>query len=106
MLESMQQQFNIIEGKTKDKELDDRINDLVNDSYGFIYALSNFVSPPLGSLVYMKLGARMTGDFVAIMNLSIGIFLIFSYYGPQMLRPNKMSTKIQETGNEEFSKIK
>lgn len=31
------------------------LNDKINDSYGIIYAMSNFVSPNIGSFMYENL---------------------------------------------------
>lgn len=47
MYERIQTDLNIAEGA--DPEAEAALNDKVNDSYGLIYALSNFLSPIIGS---------------------------------------------------------
>lgn len=50
MLERLQVDLQIIEGQ--DPTLDGNLNDKVNDAYGLIYALANFVSPLVGTFLY------------------------------------------------------
>ena len=50
MLERLQVDLEIIEGQ--DPVLDGALNDKVNDAYGLIYALANFVSPLMGTFLY------------------------------------------------------
>ena len=83
MLEAMQKKLGVVEGK--DLEVDEKINDLVNDIYGFTYAFGNFVWPPLGAFLYMKLGGPETGDTIACINFTIGSVLITTYYGRSVI---------------------
>ena len=53
----------------------EQLNDKINDVYAMTYAISMFVSPNIGALMYNAFGPRRTGDYVAIVNLSV--FLIF-----------------------------
>jgi len=55
--------------------LDAQLNDKINDAYGFIYALSMFISPLIGSQLYTKYGPREGCDYVAFADVCIGIFL-------------------------------
>lgn len=50
MLERVQVELNVVEGE--DPELDSAINDKVNDAYGFVYALSMFVAPVVGGIMF------------------------------------------------------
>ena len=50
MIERVQVELNVVEGE--DPELDSAINDKVNDAYGLIYALSMFVAPVVGGIMY------------------------------------------------------
>ena len=47
MLERLQVDLDLAEGSDPDAE--SALNDKVNDAYGLIYALSNFVSPIVGT---------------------------------------------------------
>ena len=50
MLQRLQVDLDIGEGE--DTHVDNKLNDKINDGYGFIYASSNFVSPIVGALLY------------------------------------------------------
>mmetsp|Transcript_31724 Transcript_31724/g.48629 ORF Transcript_31724/g.48629 Transcript_31724/m.48629 type:complete len:102 (-) Transcript_31724:628-933(-) len=54
MIERLQVSLEITEGE--EEAVDNRLNDKINDAYGLIYALSNFVSPYVGSLLYSAYG--------------------------------------------------
>lgn len=54
MLERLQVDLNIREGE--DPVLDGILNDKVNDAYGLIYALANFISPLIGDTLYNSHG--------------------------------------------------
>jgi hypothetical protein len=43
----------IHEGENEEEE--EMLNDKINDSYGIIYSLSNFVSPNIGSFLFENL---------------------------------------------------
>jgi hypothetical protein len=47
MIERIQVDLGITEGE--DEEVDAALNDKINDAYGLIYALSNFLSPIIGT---------------------------------------------------------
>ena len=55
MIERMQIELNIVEGK--DEVLDSRLNDKINDMYGFTYSLAMFIAPLVGSNIYTYYGA-------------------------------------------------
>lgn len=87
MLERVTVELNAVEGE--DPELDAAIYDKVNDAYGFIYALAMFVGPLIGGFMHDKIGARSTGDYVAISNLVVGGFLFIFNCGPFVFQENK-----------------
>lgn len=60
MLERLQVDFNIVEGE--DEAIDGAINDKVNDAYGFVFALANFVGPTVGGALKVKYEAPTTSD--------------------------------------------
>lgn len=77
MLERMQVGLGVIEGE--DEEVDNAINDKVNDAYGLIYALSNFVAPLAGSIMYTQFGSPKTCDYLAFANFGIALtFFVFN----------------------------
>lgn len=47
MIERLQVELKIREGEND--LIDGALNDKINDSYGFIFALSNFISPNIGA---------------------------------------------------------
>jgi predicted MFS family arabinose efflux permease len=55
----------------------DVISEKVNDAYGFIFALTNFVSPIIGAYLYEKMGPRHTSTFVAIINIFSFIYFVW-----------------------------
>ena len=58
-----------------DDVLYEKLNDKVNDAYGFMYALTNFVAPLLGSNVFGVEGMRSTFDIIALSDLGYGVIL-------------------------------
>ena len=85
----------MVEGE--DEELDNRINDKVNDAYGLIYALSNFVGPLLGSFLFKAFGARLTSDYIAIMNFIVCAILFVFNCGPFVFQEhNTFLSKLNE----------
>ena len=80
MLERVQVEMEVVEGE--DEELDSAINDKVNDAYGFVYALSMFVAPLIGSGMYTTIDAPLTADYFALSNLAIGLILFVCNCGP------------------------
>jgi len=51
MLERLTVDLGIKEGS--DLIYEEQLNDMVNDVYGFVYAFSLFISPLIGSLMYL-----------------------------------------------------
>ena len=77
MLERMQVDLGVVEGE--DEAMDNAINDKVNDAYGLIYALSNFVAPLIGSMMYSQFGSPKSCDYLAFANFGLCIlFFIFN----------------------------
>lgn len=67
MLERLRVDLRIVEGE--DELLDSQLNDVVNDAYGLIYALANFVSPILGSLFFTQLGSKKCFDLMFVADI-------------------------------------
>ena len=59
-----------------------QLNDKINDIYGFFYAVSQFISPIIGSKLYVLYGARSACDLVALMNVILGIIFFVFNCGP------------------------
>jgi len=77
MLERMQVGLGVVEGENE--SVDNAINDKVNDAYGLIYALANFVAPLSGSLFYTSLGSPKSCDYLAFANFGLAIlFFVFN----------------------------
>ena len=88
MIERMQVDLKIAEGE--DEAVDTILNDKINDAYGLVYALANFLSPIIGAALEKKFGQQSTCDYIAYMNLSFGlVFLIFNC-GVTMFSENKV----------------
>jgi len=54
MIERIQVDLQIVEGKNE--AVDATLNDKINDAYGLVYALSNFVSPIIGAALEKQFG--------------------------------------------------
>lgn len=52
------------------------LNDKVNDAYGFIYALTQFIAPLIGSSIYQIVGMRDTFDITALICFSFAVILM------------------------------
>lgn len=61
----------------------------MNDAYGLIYALSQFVSPIVGSQLYTYFGARVTCDYVALLNFGFFVVLFLFNCGPFVFSENR-----------------
>ena len=72
MLERLQVDLEVSE---TDEVLYGKLSDKVNDAYGFVYALSQFVSPNVGSALQLGVGMRATFDFVTLMDLVYALFI-------------------------------
>ena len=88
MLERIQVSLDVVEGENE--ELDGQINDKVNDAYGVIYALSNFVGPLAGSYIYEAVGGRVTSDYIALMNFVLFIVLFVFNCGPFVMQEHRV----------------
>ena len=65
-----------------------KLNDKVNDLYGFVFALTDFVSPLIGSKIYDRVGMRREFDYIAVFNVMIGIWFFIFNCGPDFIREN------------------
>lgn len=98
MIERLQVQLQIAEGE--DEVVDLRLNDQVNEAYTLIYALSSFVSPILGSQLYLKYGFRTTFDMVAAANLVYaGILFTFNCGPAVFLEDRKFKQELDTLNN-------
>lgn len=82
MLERLQVDLNIAEGE--DEIVDLRLNDMVNESYTLLFALSNFVAPLIGTALYTVYGIRTTCDIFALFNIGFGVILVIFNCGPNV----------------------
>ena len=73
MLERIQVDNDISE--VSDGELYNALNDRVNDAYGLVYALANFFSPLVGSMLNRNFGQRSTCDYIFIFDMAFAVFL-------------------------------
>ena len=69
--------------------VDLKLNDIVNESYTLLFALSNFVAPLLGTWMYTKVGMRLTCDYFAIFNIAIGVISFVFNCGFRVFSENK-----------------
>ena len=71
------------------------LNDKINDSYGIIYAMSNFVSPNIGSYLYenLQLSWPLLCNYIGIMNFLFAIYLFIFNCGPNFLNEDKIFQK-------------
>jgi hypothetical protein len=90
MIERLQVDLHIKEGENE--LVDGALNDKINDSYGFIFALSNFVSPNIGALLIdnYKMDWRDICDYVAYFNFIFAFFLFVFNCGPFFLKENSI----------------
>ena len=51
-----------------------------------MFALTDFVSPLVGSKIYDKMGMRKAFDLTAVFNIEIAIFLFIFNCGPDFIR--------------------
>ena len=90
MIERLQVDLKIKEGENE--LLDGALNDKINDSYGFIFALSNFVSPNIGALLIdtYQMDWRDICDYVAYFNFIFAFLLFIFNCGPFFKRENSI----------------
>jgi hypothetical protein len=87
MIERVQVKYDIVEGE--DEFLDAQLNDSCNDAYGFIYALSMFFGPLVGSWVKSATDGRTSCDIFALVNLFLAVVLIIFNCGPFVFSENR-----------------
>ena len=66
-----------------------KLNDKVNDSYGFIYAFTQFVAPLASSAVYDKWGMSTKFDITAIIFVCYAVVLMIFNCGPSFAAENR-----------------
>ena len=93
MIERLQVDLKIREGENE--LVDGALNDKINDSYGFIFALSNFISPNIGASLIdnYKLNWRDICDYVANFNFIFAILLFIFNCGPFFIQENSIFNK-------------
>lgn len=94
MIERMSVDLHIIEGQ--DPILEGQLNDKINDSYGFVYAISMFVSPLIGSSLFLKYESQTTCDIVAAANLGLAVFCFIFNCGFFVFSENRTFKKALE----------
>ena len=100
MVERMRVDLNIPEGE--DDVVDSRLNDAVNDAYGVVYALANFISPILGSMVYNQFGVTYCFDLIFSIDVLFAIFIFHFNCGPFVFKENREFLKrLNELRNQE-----
>jgi hypothetical protein len=90
LIERLQVDLKIKEGENEEEE--EMLNDKINDSYGIIYAMSNFVSPNIGSFLYenLQLSWPLLCNYIGIMNFLFAIYLFIFNCGPNFLKEDKI----------------
>jgi len=86
MLERLQVGLEVSEA---DEVLYGKLSDKVNDAYGFVYALSQFVSPNVGSAMQLSVGMRATFDYITLMDLLYALFLFIFNCGVFVVAENR-----------------
>ena len=66
-----------------------KLNDKVNDAYGFVYALTQFIAPLVASQMYSAVGMQGKFDITAIMMFSFAVILMIFNCGPGFLGENR-----------------
>ena len=74
-----------------DAELYETLNEKVNDVYGFVFALANFVAPLAGSLLFTLTNKNncQTFDYASIFMAAFAIFLFIFNCGPFFLSEDR-----------------
>lgn len=91
MLERLQVDLDIVEGE--DELVDLRVNDIVNESYTLLFALSSFVGPMVGSYMYEEVGMRWTCDWFGVFNIAIAVICFVFNCGFNVYGENREFTK-------------
>lgn len=87
MIERLKVDLKIKDGE--DKSLENKVNDLCNEAYGFIYSLMLFLSPLIGSNMYLTMGADMTLTKIAMVNVAMVLAILLFNDGFQVFKENK-----------------
>ena len=90
MIERLQVDLQIKEGENE--LVDGTLNDKINDAYGFVFALSNFISPNIGASLIdnYKMDWRDVCDYVANFNFFFAILLFVFNCGPFFISENSI----------------
>ena len=88
IIERLQLELKITEGQ--DLALDEKLNDLINEVYTFMLAISSFVSPIIGSYLYREFGKQKTFDIVAGVNIVYAIINFRYNCGFDVYRENEV----------------
>lgn len=91
MIERLVVTLNIAEGA--DEYVDEKLNDKCNDAYGVVYAFTLFVSPLIGSSMYLKYTGPITCDTIAIVDFLYGLILLVFNCGPYVFSENRQFRK-------------
>ena len=74
LIERLVVELKIEEGK--DEYVDMMLNDKCTECFGFVFALTTFMAPLIGSHMYTSYGAKFTTDTVAVINFFLGVILL------------------------------
>ena len=78
-----------LEIPTSNKFLYGKMNDRINDCYGFIFACTNTIAPLAGTWIQAAVKGRTTMDIHAAVFLGMGIFVFVFNCGPNFISENK-----------------
>jgi len=85
MVENVQVSLKIHESSSNYTILNDKMNDL----YGFMFAVTNFLCPIIGGYMQKTLGTRTTYDVMWIVDFGFCIILIIFNCGPSFIKDSK-----------------
>ena len=88
MIERLKVDLQIRNGE--ERQLEIKVNDLCNDAYGFIYSLMLFLSPLIGSNMYLSMGADSTLSIIAVINVLMVVAYLALNNGCNLFSENKV----------------
>jgi len=87
MLERLQVAYQIKEGENE--YLDYRLNDICNDAYGLMYAVSVFFGPIIGGEMYVRFGSSKTCEILSIVDFIFGFIILYYNCGFDVFEENR-----------------
>ena len=86
MLERLRVSLRIEEGE--DELVEARLNDKVNDAFGFTQAFANFVAPILGAMLKEGMGITFTFDTIFTIDMAFALFIFYYNCGFEVFKEN------------------